>query len=122
MKLYVKKQSDYFYEIWESEKEITLDNWKENEKDILRIYNQDFLKFIKDPLEDKELQEIKPSEEMIKALMRHKLLQRITNAVGSIIQDTPFSQLKGLEKIVVTYDWDLSSYSEWDDGFKDGIC
>ncbi len=119
--LYKPEEISSWCEIWVSNKELTEENWRDYKDDITRIYNQDFLKFIQ-IVQRKGLFEItNPSEELKRAIVRHKILLTFTDAVSKVVQDTPYSLIRDLNKLIITYDGDLSSYSEWDDGFEDSI-
>lgn len=119
--LYKPEEISCWCEIWVSNKELTEENWRDYKDDITRIYNQDFLKFIQ-IVQGKGLFEItNPSEELKRAIVRHKILLTFTDAVSKVIQDTPCSLIRDLDRLVITYDGDLSSYSEWEDGFEDSI-
>lgn len=126
MRIYLyKPELDYTYcEIWVSDKEITEENWKEYRKDIIKIYNQNFIKFVDIQDINLGLTEIKnPSEKLIQAVVRHKVLLMFTDAVSEVTKNIPFSLMKGLDKIIITYEGcgDLCSHSVWDDGFEDMI-
>ena len=125
MRIYINKpeENSTWCEIWVSNKELTKENWKEYKDDIIKIYNQDFLRFTQVISGSGLIEITNPSEELKRAIVRHKILLTFTDAVSKVIQDTPFSLIKDLDKIVISYEGcgDLSSYSKWDDGFEDSI-